>query len=137
MRWCPGALLNKANQTLNSVKGGGSYKVKTNPYMVWAGDAKEDGACLVFAQTAREAKQKGWPYVEGWHCETEYTETRARLLRTHRDYLMSLQNAADKDGVVESPPTCERCEVWGAQVFPDGSGCEFCGSSVTAATHSA
>lgn len=92
-----------------------------NPYMLWGGEDPAEGAILVFAHTAREAKRIGWPELRGW--SVEYVDVRVRRLRDHREYLMSLYNGSP---VIGSPPTCNVCEMWGAPIREDGKGCAYC-----------
>lgn len=92
-----------------------------NPYMVFDGDPA-DGAALVFAATAREARRRGFNTLRGWF-DSEWITTRARLQREHRDYLMGLY---DGRAVIDAPPSCPVCEKWGAPIRDDGKGCEFC-----------
>lgn len=40
-----------------------------NIYMGYFGDDPGEGACLVFAHTAREAKKISWDVVRWWGCE--------------------------------------------------------------------
>lgn len=98
-----------------------------NPYIAFAGDP-ELGAALVFAHSAREARRLAFDTLRGWF-DCTWPDVRARRLREHRDYLTSLY---DGRGVIEDPPTCNRCEHWGAPLLPDGAGCTNCVAQDTA-----
>ncbi len=90
-----------------------------HPYSVYCGEPM-DGAALVFAFTAKQAIRIGRRYVSWMDCD--YIDIRARRIRDHVDYLMTLYNR--EYPCVESPPTCPVCEMWGAPIHKEG--CENC-----------
>ncbi len=81
-----------------------------------------EGACLVFANTAREAKKISFPTVRGW-LDTEFTDHRVKLL--HDTHLFDLK-AKDSPHVIENPPVCENCETWGGHPVDAPGHCGFC-----------
>jgi len=91
------------------------------PYMAWAGEP-EDGAVLVFARRLRDARRLAYPFVRDW-TGCDYLEVSARWLRGARSTVWS-ESRADYPHVIESPQTCEGCELWG-QDLADGL-CEDC-----------
>lgn len=86
-----------------------------NPYMAWCGEFPEEGAVLVFARTAREAKPLGFAELSGWCSDITWTDLRVRRLRKHRDYVMGLRDPQrlDTPHTIDDPPSCERCHCWG------------------------
>lgn len=93
-----------------------------NPYMVFDGDPAE-GAALVFAKTAREARKLGFNALREWF-DSEWINVRARRQREYQDYLMELYD--DGRAVIDDPPSCPVCEKWGSPIRDDGQGCDFC-----------
>jgi hypothetical protein len=93
-------------------------------YMAFDGDP-QNGAALVFAESARQARKLAWDTLRGWF-DSEWINVRVRRLREHEGYLLSLY---DGNAVLEDPPTCDVCETWGAPLGPDGNGCENCGGN--------
>lgn len=96
-----------------------------NPYMVSEGEP-ENGACLVFAHTAKEARRVGWPTVSMWG-GGEWIECRATRLWKSDHLFTEADQAkltADVPHVIESPPACTTCEMWGGK--PNLGGCSLC-----------
>lgn len=98
------------------------------PYMA-SGDCPEEGACLVFASSVKEAKKLAYPVVSGWGMIDQYIDLRVTLLK-HHDYLLEQANkellSKNVAHVIESPTTCHRCELWGTGQL-DGRGiCPDC-----------
>jgi len=90
------------------------------PYMGFMAIGPEEGACLVFAHTAREAKKLAYPVVcEGWGAH--YTELRIRMLKSE-PWLWKL-NPNNVKCVIECPPTCRYCGFWGQEMM---EGCDVC-----------
>lgn len=99
-----------------------------HPYMGWSGGDPADGALLVFATNAREARPIAYCGCSSWY-DIAYTDVRVRRLRTHADYLIGL---ADQDKLraglahyVDDPPSCNRCDQWGTPINEFGI-CEDC-----------
>lgn len=93
---------------------------RLNPYMAHCGDPAE-GAALVFAESAKEARRLAFDTLRGWF-DAEWIDTRVRRLRKHRDYLMGLYDG--KHAVCDDPDSCDVCGTWGAP--HDATGCEHC-----------
>lgn len=94
-----------------------------NPYMAHDGEPGE-GAVLVFAPTAREARRLAWPVLTGF-TDAGWIDVRAERLRDHRDYLMGLAEK-NEPHVLDNPPCCPVCERWGAPILASGKGCGNC-----------
>ena len=96
-------------------------------YMACDGDS-EQGAVLVFAHTAREAKKVGWPAITGWACDAEYTDLRVLLIRDKPHLFEDADKVmlvADKAHANDNPTSCPNCGMWGAKINKDGI-CEDC-----------
>jgi len=90
------------------------------PYMGYAGDPS-NGACLIFAHTAKEAKAIGYGVVNSWG--GEWVDMRVNLIR-NEDYLFKEADQEllkeDKPHVIEAPMGCDDCEKWGVgEIGPD------------------
>ena len=81
----------------------------------------EEGACLVFANDCREAKKISFPTLRCWF-DTEFTDHRVKLLK--EPHLFELKKK-DTPHVIETPPVCENCELWGGE-FHVKDGDKFC-----------
>lgn len=88
------------------------------------GMGPQEGAVLVIANTAREAKPLAWG-AWGLFDVDEYTDIAIRWLRD--DHIMALADqkklAADEPHVIDSPVGCKSCELWGCGVRNDGTCC--------------
>ena len=89
-----------------------------------------EGAILIFAHTAREAKKVAWnsySFIQEI-CDGEYINLRVRLER-NANHLFKEANQdklkADEPHVIESPTTCNGCELWGYELNKEGY-CEDC-----------
>ncbi len=89
-------------------------------YMAWAGDP-QDGAALVFAHSAAEAKRLAWPTLQGWMTTDAFTDVRVRWLRTGCLHLRK----QDGPHVVDAPLSCADCGMWWEEPLVDGL-CEGC-----------
>ena len=93
-------------------------------YMVYSRCCGSDeAACLVIANTSREAKNLGWPILRDWGSD-EFTDTAVRWLREPNKQARDLIAAGDTV-VVECPDTCTQCEKWGEELNKSGV-CEQC-----------
>lgn len=80
-------------------------------YIGHAGDPQE-GAVLVYARSAKEARLLAWPVLNGWDW-CEWLDVRARWIRGGADFhRVPAKEEAGAPYVVESPDGCERCELW-------------------------
>lgn len=100
-----------------------------HPYMGYAGEPSE-GAVLVFAHTAREARKVAYDCVVGW-CDCEFIDVRCTRLRDDPEYLLTLAHPAklesDTPHCVDDPPSCDACEMWGGRPIPERNCCTNCG----------
>ena len=85
-------------------------------YMAYAGDAPEDGALLVFAHTAKEARQVSWVSVANL-MGCDYIDVRVVWLKVNAPHLVAAANSAKmvlgEAHVIEYPPSCSSCCLWG------------------------
>ena len=68
-----------------------------------------EGACLIFANSIREAKRLAFPVIQFWF-DSEWIDIRVRTLADH-EYLRSEQKS-EFPHVVESPISCSECGLW-------------------------
>ena len=77
----------------------------------------EDGACLIFAHTAKEARKLAHRLMCDWH-DGEWIDTAVRRLRG-KPWLMldadAAKLAADIPHGTECPTTCDTCGRWGGE----------------------
>lgn len=94
------------------------------PYIAWACDDPAEGAALVWAYSARQARKIAHPWISGWLFPyVSYIDVRAKRLRKHADYLETLRQS-DEPHVMDDVPVCPACELWGAPRV--GDGCANC-----------
>ena len=84
-----------------------------------------EGACLVFANTAKEARKIAAGTIINWF-GGEWINVRVKWLNEH-EYLSRL-SISDKAHVIENPNVCPRCELWGTGEVENGS-CPECNHS--------
>lgn len=91
-----------------------------------------EGAVLIFAHTAREAKKVGW-YAVCLFFTMEFTDMAVRRLRDS-DWLFLEANqdklTNDIPHVIDNPHTCKCCELWGRAEILDNGLCEDCNADV-------
>jgi len=89
----------------------------------------EEGAVLIFAHTAREAKKVGW-YAVCLFFTMEFTDMAVRRITDSHGWLWSEANkeklSKDIPHVNDNPHTCKRCEMWGHAEILDSGLCEDC-----------
>lgn len=97
------------------------------PYIFYGGKP-QDGAFLVFAHTAKEARIVGWECC-GSLLVDRYIDCRASLMR-NSDYLFA---EADQDKLIKdlphvvlSPRCCDECHYWGKSAIGHDGLCEEC-----------
>ena len=92
-----------------------------NKYMAYdKGAGKEEGACLVFANSSQEARKLAYSVIQGWFDECDWIDIVAKTIKGH-EYL----NEECKSGephVIESPESCTQCGNWGVGAII----CELC-----------
>ena len=88
----------------------------------------EEGACLVVAETGREAKKFGYRTLQDWF-DTEFIDIGVNILK---DNIETLKKEIDMEKyhkripqVIDNPKICPTCELWGGGEVVDGH-CEFC-----------
>jgi len=81
-----------------------------------------EGAVLVFANNAKEAKNLAYPTICSWF-DTEWIGLKVKLLK-NCDYLMS-EAISDQPHVVRTPKICPKCELWGTGEVINGT-CPEC-----------
>ena len=81
-----------------------------------------EAACLVFANSIREAKRLAFPVIKFWF-DSEWIDIRVRVLADH-EYLRSEQKE-EFPHVVESPVSCSECHMWTNGAIKNGS-CNSC-----------
>lgn len=105
---------------------------KLKPYMGYsrAGGASE-GAMLIFAHNLKEAKCIGWPHLSEW-TDGEYIDMAMQLIKDG-DYLFEQMPQWSKEKlskgiphVVDSPPSCKVCGIWGVGRFNEQGICSDC-----------
>ena len=98
------------------------------PYMGFSNfSGSEDGAVLIFAHTAKEARVVGW--IAGGDILTDdYSDFTANLLRNHEHLFACADQAKIKQDIphmVMEPPFCAECGMWGDVIGADGL-CDGC-----------
>lgn len=101
-----------------------------NMYMGYSrGAGQQEGACLIFANTGKEAKKIGYRTICDWF-DGGFTDMAVKRLKA--PHLMAEADAAKLAAgtphVVECPKVCPVCERWGGEPLKEGGlGCEHCG----------
>lgn len=97
-------------------------------YMIYAGDEPEEGAFLVFANTAREARKTGYGWITSLF-DCEFTDVRVRRL-WRSEWLFKEANqeklARNEPHVIDNPKSCRSCGYWGQSPIGDDGFCEDC-----------
>ena len=98
-------------------------------YMVYSNiSGRRDGAVLVFASSVREVKRDFFRPLVGVFWE-EYTEMEVRWMQNAEHlYAFADQEMLEGDHphMIDDPPYCHSCELWGNEVEADGL-CVGCG----------
>jgi len=98
---------------------------KLNIYMAFDRQAgSEEGACLVFAKTVKDARKLAYPIIHDW-LGTEYIDIAARRLR-NKQFLYEEARYENKAHVIESPKTCNMCGFWGNSEIGEDGYCNDC-----------
>lgn len=109
------------------------------PYM---GYSRELGSCeaafLIFAHNIKEAKRIGYPALSGVITD-EYTDMAVEWMKDS-DFLFEQvpqwakdRIAEDEAFVMDNPPSCNGCNLWGYELNDDGY-CEDCASELAPST---
>jgi hypothetical protein len=101
-----------------------------NIYMGYSRAAgSEEGAVLIFANTARQAKPLAFYSVIGELCDS-YLDVAVRRLR--KEPWLFKEQLKDTPHVIDDPKTCSSCHTWGqSEIGEDG----FCNDCREEATH--
>jgi hypothetical protein len=98
------------------------------PYMVYSRlVGPEEGAALVFAHSARQARNIGYgpcsDFIDEYiDCESSWLKNRPWLFEeANKDKL-----AKDEPHVIVSPKCCSSCEHWGQSAIGEDGICEDC-----------
>ena len=83
-----------------------------------------DGAVLIFANNAREAKKLAWNEIDGWLWDAEYIDIRVRMLR-NKEFLRE-QAQSDEPHAIDNPIICSTCEYWGVSELNEEGNCGDC-----------
>lgn len=93
----------------------------------------EEGAVLIFAHTAREAKKVGWPAL-CYFFTTEFTDAAIWRIPDSHDWLWNEANQDklnnDIPHVIDEPHCCKRCEMWGHAEILENGFCEDCNAEI-------
>ena len=101
------------------------------PYMGYSREGgSREGAVLIFAHNIKEAKRIGFKVLSSWITD-EYTDMAVTLIKKG-DFLFEQVSDWSKDKlakgiphVLDSPPSCKVCELWGSELNENGL-CEDC-----------
>lgn len=101
------------------------------PYMGFSRSyGAREGAVLIFAKTAKEARREGWRNGATLIAD-EYIDFGVRLLR-NSDYLLleadPLKLANGTPHVIDDPHSCKSCFMWGGSPIGEDGLCEDCRS---------
>lgn len=103
------------------------------PYMAYSNElGSAEGAILVFAHNLKEAKRIGYGGLTGIGITDEFTDMRVNLIKNGNFLFEQVPQwskdklAKDEPHILDSPPCCKRCELWGYELNKDGlcSDCE-------------
>lgn len=85
-----------------------------------------EGAALVYASSAREAKQVAWSVVSGWH--DGYLDLDVRWIKNPINVILLVDDDKIEGKIphcIESPVACESCNTWGVGII-NGAYCSDC-----------
>ncbi len=93
-------------------------------YMVSGIDPSE-GAALVFAYSAKQAKQLGDPVVSDWG--VSYIDLRVKWMKgKEKKFLNQYATSTTEPHVIDNPPYCNNCELWGGTPLNNMGVCQEC-----------
>lgn len=98
------------------------------PYMGYSrAGGSHEGAVLIFAHSGREAKRISWSTICDLFTGGDFTDVAVRrLYRIHLfEYVDHSLFEQNKPHIIESPPVCKNCELWGDRLNADGM-CDSC-----------
>jgi len=91
-------------------------------------DSPESGAAIIFAHTAKEAKQFSFALNQDWG-DGEWTDSAVRLLSGCDHLYEQADQKMLADGIahmVDHPVVCSVCELWGLPIDPKTRICVNC-----------
>lgn len=99
------------------------------PYVIYSrSSSKLEGAALIFAHSVQEAKKIGFRSI-GVDFTDEYIDLAAERI-WHSAWIYSNANQEkldhDEPHVIDNPPSCAHCEMWGQSPIGDDGFCESC-----------
>ena len=104
-------------------------KQALNCYMAYEKDSCENGACLVFAHTAKEAKKIAYNscLTDWW--DMSFIDTRAKRLQNTEHLYSQGDPEKLKNGIshiVDDPITCPKCGLWWDYPLTKDGYCKSC-----------
>jgi hypothetical protein len=99
------------------------------------GGGSVEGAILIFAHNIKEAKRIAWPVLSQIITD-EYTDMAVTYLKDSGylfDQMPKWSKAkleSNTPHVVDNPPICIDCEMWGCGVLDENGRCEDCAEQV-------
>ena len=92
------------------------------PYMGYSREGGTvEGAVLIFAHNVKEAKRIAWPEISSFFTD-EFTDMAVTLIKDGSFLSEQVAQwskdkiAKDEPHVVDSPPSCKVCELWGNEL---------------------
>ena len=100
---------------------------KMRAYMTFSRLAgPQEGALLVFARTAKEARRKVFRNAQDL-LHMEWTDLQVRWLRDGADsHRIPEMEEAGEPYVIEAPKSCRDCELWYSEGYDDDGRCDDC-----------
>lgn len=96
------------------------------PYMAFSREnGSSEGAILVFAKTAKQAKVEAFKILSGW--DMDFLDVGIVWLK-EKHFFEQANKEKLNAGIphcIESPEGCESCEKWGVDIIEKGL-CEDC-----------
>lgn len=104
---------------------------KLKPYMGFDRNyGSENGACLIFAHSIKEAKPLAFGIVSMW-CGIDYIDTGCNLIKGVAVFQYADQEKLKNNipHVIESPPVCKFCNLWSGDGLNENELCPDCAAS--------
>lgn len=104
-------------------------ETKLKPYMGCYRDEPQEGAILIFAHTAKEAKKVGWS-EPSWIRDSidSFLDFRVTLIKNNPDILKDGNHEKLSNNIPhvnDSPTSCKGCGLWG-KVLNEKGLCDIC-----------
>ncbi len=97
--------------------------------MGWLAPDPSEWAILVFARHAHEARTLAYRAMQNMTDLTPtevFLDTRVRWLRDEEHGYLRAAALSEDSHVVDDPPYCRRCELWGTGPIDNKGVCERC-----------